>query len=125
MNIYDKINTPPLSPPGLLFPIVWTILYVLIGISAARVFTANKNKWCCSLTVWSVQLGVNFFWSIFFFNLQAFLLSFIWLVLLLALIVLMIFKFYKTDKIAAYIQIPYLVWVTFAGYLNFSIFLLN
>ncbi len=125
MNIYDTINTPPLSPPGFLFPIVWTILYILMGVSAARVYSANSNKWCCALTVWSIQLAVNFFWSILFFNFQAFLLSFIWLVLLLILIVIMIFLFYKIDKVAGLIQIPYFLWVTFAGYLNFSIYLLN
>lgn len=125
MNIYDKISTPPLSPPGILFPIVWTILYILMGISAARIYTANNNKWSSSLSVWSVQLIVNFLWSILFFNYQAFLLSFIWLVLLLILIVIMIFVFYKTDKAAGLIQIPYFLWVTFAGYLNFAIYLLN
>lgn len=125
MNIYDKISTPPLSPPGILFPIVWTILYILMGISAARIYTENNNKWSSSLSVWSVQLIVNFLWSILFFNYQAFLLSFIWLVLLLILIVIMIFLFYKTDKAAGLIQIPYFLWVTFAGYLNFAIYLLN
>lgn len=125
MNIYDAINTPPLSPPGFLFPVVWTVLYILMGISATRVYSANFNQWNSALTVWAVQLMVNFVWSIIFFTYQAFLFSFIWLILLLALIVLMIFSFRKTDKIAAYLQIPYLLWVTFAGYLNFSIYLLN
>lgn len=125
MNIYDKISTPPLSPPGILFPIVWTILYILMGISAARIYTANNNKWSRLLSVWSVQLIVNFLWSILFFNYQAFLLSFIWLVLLLILIMIMIILFYKIDKAAGLIQIPYFLWVTFAGYLNFAIYLLN
>lgn len=125
MNIYDKISTPPLSPPGILFPIVWTILYILMGISAARIYTANNNKWSRSLSVWSVQLIVNFLWSILFFNYQAFLLSFIWLVILLILIMTMIILFYKNDKTAGLIQIPYFLWVTFAGYLNFAIYLLN
>ena len=93
MNIYDTINTPPLSPPGFLFPVVWTILYILMGVSAARVYSANFNQWNSALTVWAVQLMVNFVWSIIFFNYQAFLFSFIWLILLLALIVLMIFSF--------------------------------
>lgn len=125
MNIYDKISTPPLSPPGILFPIVWTILYILMGISAARIYTANNNKWSSSLSVWSVQLIVNFLWSILFFNYQTFLLSFIWLVILLILIMIMIILFYKIDKAAGLIQIPYFLWVTFAGYLNFAIYLLN
>lgn len=125
MNIYNTVNTPPLSPPGFLFPIVWTVLYILMGVSAARVYIANSNNWSGALSVWAMQLAFNFFWSIFFFNLQAFLFSFIWLVLLLAFILLMIFLFYKYDRIASLIQIPYFLWVTFAGYLNFSIYLLN
>ena len=124
MNIYSTIITPPLSPPGFLFPIVWTILYLLMGVSAALVYTAEK-KWNASLTVWCIQLGFNFFWSILFFYFKAFLISFIWLIGLLALIVTMIIMFNKHRKSASYLQIPYLLWVVFAGYLNFSIYLLN
>ncbi len=125
MDLYSSIVSPPLAPPGILFPIVWTILYTLMGISAARIYISNNNKWNTSLTVWAVQLGVNFIWSIIFFNLQAFLFAFIWLILLWALIITMIIMFYKQDKIAAYLQIPYLIWVTFAGYLTLAIYLLN
>lgn len=125
MNIYSTVETPPLSPPSILFPIVWTILYILMGISAARIYIANGKTWSTSLNVWAAQLFVNFLWSIIFFNMQAFLFAFVWLLLLLALIVTMIVLFYKQDKIAAYLQIPYLIWVTFAGYLNLGIYLLN
>ena len=124
MDIYNSIKTPPLSPPSILFPIVWSALYILMGISAARVFIA-KNNGNTALAVWSAQLAVNFFWSIIFFNFQAFLFAFIWLLILWLLIIIMIFLFKKSDKIAAYLQLPYLLWVTFAGYLNFAIYLLN
>ncbi len=127
MNIYDKIVKPPLSPPALLFPIVWSILYVLMGIGSTLIYksSTDKNEKKQELSVYGLQLAVNFFWSILFFNLNAFLFSFVWLLLLLGLIILMIFRFQKISKIAAYLQIPYLVWVTFAGYLNLAICILN
>ena len=125
MDIYSSLETPPLSPPSIAFPIVWTVLFTLMGISAARVFIANEYKWNNALTVYAVQLAVNFLWSIIFFNIRALLIAFLWLILLLVLIIIMIKGFYKYDKPAAYLQIPYLLWVTFAGYLNFGIYWLN
>ena len=125
MDIYSSVETPPLSPPSIVFPIVWTILFTLMGISDARVYIANGYKRNNALTVYAVQLAVNFCWSIIFFNMRAFLFAFIWLILLWGLIIVMIKGFYKYDKIAAYLQIPYLLWVTFAGYLNFGIYYLN
>lgn len=123
MDIYGTLNQPPLSPPSWLFPVVWTILFTLMGISAAIVYTKNRmNK---GLLINGIQLLVNFLWSIIFFNLRAFLFSFIWLILLWVLIIAMILEYMKTDKVAAYLQIPYLLWVTFAGYLNFMIYILN
>lgn len=120
MDIYSQIVKPPLAPPGFIFPIVWVILYVLMGISAAKVYLKGGN-----LFFYVIQLIFNFFWSILFFNFEEYLLSFVWLVFLWIFIVLMIRDFAKTDKKAAYLQIPYLLWVTFAGYLNLMIFLLN
>lgn len=125
MDIFDTVLKPPLTPPAVVFPVVWTILFTLMGISAARIYINNENKWNCSLTVWSIQLAVNFIWSLIFFNLQAFLFAFIWLLLLWVLILFMIILFYRQDKLAALLQIPYLFWVTFAGYLTLSIYLLN
>ncbi|MBQ3602648.1 MAG: tryptophan-rich sensory protein [Clostridia bacterium] len=125
MDIYSTVESPPLSPPGIVFPIVWTILFTLMGISAARVYIANGYEWNTSLTVYAVQLIVNFLWSIIFFNGRYFLFAFIWLLLLWALIIVMIKMFWKYDKPAALLQIPYLIWVTFAGYLNLGIYLLN
>ena len=126
MAAYDTVNKPALTPPDFVFPIVWTILYALMGISAARILLAPQTKERNhGLIIYALQLFVNFFWSILFFNLQAFDVSFIWLLLLWALIILMIISFKKTDRVAALLQIPYLIWVTFAGYLNFMVWMLN
>lgn len=119
--IYEEVIKPPLAPPPILFPIVWGILYTLMGISAAIVY---KEKGSVPFIYW-LQLFVNFVWPIIFFNMQAFLFAFIWLVLLWVLIIIMIVEFYKINKTAGLLQIPYLLWVTFAGYLNFSIWLLS
>ncbi len=127
MDIYRDIVSPPLAPPGILFPIVWTVLYVLMGIGSTMVSMAPASETDRSraLLFYGLQLMVNFFWSILFFNQRAFLFSFFWLLLLWVLIVCMIVFFRKVNKVAAYLQIPYLLWVTFAGYLNLAIYLLN
>jgi len=128
MDLYSTINTPPLAPPAILFPIVWTILYVLMGISAAMIYnteTAPMPQRKSALYTYALSLFFNFFWSIIFFNMRNFLFAFIWLLVLLFLIVRTIMKYYKINPLAAYLQIPYLIWVTFAGYLNFAIWLLN
>ncbi len=128
MNIYKDIVRPPLSPPMKLFPIVWSVLFVLMGISSAMVYKskeADRTDVKNALTLYGIQLFVNFLWSIIFFNMRAYLFAFIWLVLLWVLIIAMIFKFKKISTAAALLQIPYLLWVTFAGYLTFAIYLLN
>lgn len=128
MNIYEEVSTPPLSPPSFLFPVVWTVLYILMGISAAMVYNTRTSPLARrkeTLTLYYVSLFFNFFWSIIFFNIRAFLFAFVWLLVLLALIILTIVKYYKINKTAAYLQIPYAVWVIFAGYLNFGIWILN
>ena len=125
MNIYDKIQSPPLSPPGWLFPVVWTILFVLMGISAAMIFLSKSKKKDDALFIYAVSLVLNFSWSIFFFNMQSFIISFIVLVALWLSIIITIIQYYKIHKAAAWLQLPYLLWVTFAGYLNFAIILLN
>ncbi len=125
MDIYSAVESPPLSPPGIVFPIVWTILFTLMGISAARIYIANDYKINGALIFYIVQLAVNFIWSLIFFNGRYFLFAFIWLLLLWVLILTMIIKFRKIDKSATFLQIPYLLWVTFAGYLNLGIYILN
>lgn len=128
MNIYGRIITPPLSPPPILFPIVWTILYTLMGVSSARIYIKGKEQnidVSGALLVYALQLAVNFFWSIIFFNMQAFLFAFVWIILLWLLIIVMIKRFYEIDPLSAWLQIPYLLWVTFAAYLTFAIYILN
>ena len=127
METFASLNKPPLSPPGILFPIVWTILYTLMGIASYLVYTSDKEKEEVNnaLIVYFLQLAVNFFWSIFFFNLEWYTFSFFWLVLLWVLIFYTIRLFYPISKTAAYLLIPYLLWVTFAGYLNLGIAALN
>lgn len=126
MDMYQSINQPPLTPPAILFPIVWTILYILMGISSAIIYMRrNENDVSGALKIYAFQLVVNFFWSIIFFNMRAYLFSLIWLIILWLLIIAMITSFRKINSTAAYLQIPYLLWVTFAVYLNFMIYFLN
>jgi tryptophan-rich sensory protein len=128
MNIYAELNTPPFSPPSILFPIVWSILYVLMGVSAAIIYTSKnttKLEREDALYLYGISLVINFSWSIIFFRFRAFLLAFFWLILLLFLVVKTITAYKRINKTAAYLQIPYALWVTFAGYLNFAIWYLN
>lgn len=127
MSIFEKINMPPLSPPSVVFPIVWAVLYILMGISSAIIYKngTDREEVQSALKVYALQLAVNFFWSLIFFNMQAYLFAFIWLVLLWVLVIVMIVKFKKISPAAAWLQIPYLLWITFAGYLSLMIYLLN
>lgn len=127
MNIFASLEKPPLSPPGWLFPVVWTILYVLMGIASYLVFTsgADRKTVGAALRVYGFQLAVNFLWPIFFFNFGWYLFSFVWLLLLLLLILVTFARFWKISVPAACLLIPYLIWVVFAGYLNLGVVLLN
>lgn len=125
VDLYKNLELPPLSPPAAVFPIVWTVLYLLMGISAYMIYTSNAEGRSTALKIYAAQLIVNFFWSLLFFNSEDYLFSFLWLSLLWILIILMIVSFYRVNKCAAYLQIPYLLWVTFAGYLNLGIYSLN
>lgn len=126
-RLYSQVIVqPPLSPPAIVFPIVWGILFLLMGISGARIYLAPASgDRARSLLLLVVQLAFNFFWSIIFFNLQRFGLALIWLVILWVLILWMILSFRKTDRLAAWLQVPYLLWVSFAAYLNLGVWLLN
>ena len=127
MEVFASVNKPPLSPPAWLFPVVWTILYTLMGISSYLILTsgAEVGEIQNALSVYAYQLTVNFLWPTFFFNFQWYFFAFLWLILLIFLVVAMIREFYKISKTAAYLNIPYLVWLLFAGYLNFAIWWLN
>lgn len=129
MDLYNQtVIKPPLSPPMILFPIVWTILFILMGVGSGIVFVkrhTDKEAARSALFVYGLQLVVNFLWSIIFFNMQSYLFAFVWLLLLWVLIIIMIIKFHKISQLAAYLQIPYLLWVTFAGYLTIMVYFLN
>ena len=126
MEVFEMVNKPPLSPPVFLFPIVWTILYILMGISAYLIIKsdANPEEKTKALKIYIYQLIVNFLWPIFFFNLKWYFFSFLWILLLWVLIIVMIREFSRISKTAGYLLIPYLLWVTFATYLTFAIWAL-
>lgn len=121
---YNTLNKPPLSPPGFIFGIIWSILYILMGISYGILDTRNLADEKVN-TAYYLQLIVNIIWPVLFFVLKARLLSSIWIVLLLVLIIYMIVTFNKKNKLVAYLQIPYLMWTAFATYLNIGVYLLN
>ena len=121
---YNSLIQPELAPPAILFPIVWTILYFLMGLSYG-IITIYSDLDSDVKTIYYSQLIVNLIWPIIFFVMKNRLLALIWIILLLILIIIMIIKFYKKNKVASLIQIPYLLWTIFATYLNFSIYLLN
>ena len=127
MEAFGQINKPPLSPPGWLFPVVWTILYLLMGLASWFVLTSGKPKEQVSsaIRVYVLQLIVNFFWSLIFFGLGQYLFAFFWLLLLWMLIIVTMVRFYRIRQLAGELLLPYFLWVTFAGYLNFAIWLLN
>lgn len=126
MYFSQYVVQPPLSPPAIVFPIVWGILFALAGIGAARVsLTKDCPHRSSGLNLFVVQLVVNFFWSPIFFQLRAYALAFFWLILLWILVFLMTLSFRKCDVLAAKLQIPYLLWLTFALYLNFGVWYLN
>ncbi len=124
-ELYQSLNQPPLAPPPILFPIVWTILYILMGISAYLIFESQSFLKKRALTLYGVQLLFNTLWSLFFFTLQWYWFAFFWLVILFILVLAMIISFYQINKTAALLQLPYLFWLLFAGYLNFMIALNN
>lgn len=117
---------PPLSPPSAVFPVVWVILFALMGIGAARIWRSPPSKFRTrGLLLFFVQLAFNFVWSILFFKLERYGLAFGWLIVLWFLILGMILTFRRIDRKAALLQIPYLLWVSFAAYLNLGVWLLN
>lgn len=120
-NSVDGLIKPFLYPPQILFPIVWSILYFLMSVSFYIVYRKDKS----TSKIYFLQLIVNSLWTVIFFGLKLRLLAFFWLLLIIILVIIMFVKFYKINKIAAYLLIPYLIWLFFAGYLNLAIYLLN
>ena len=127
MGNFKLLEKPPLSPPAAVFPVVWTVLFVLMGIASYLVLKSDapKEEKEKALQVYAIQLFFNFFWSILFFNFNLYTFSFVWLVALLILILSTALAFGRIEKTAGYLLIPYIVWVIFAGYLNLGIAFLN
>lgn len=127
METFAFLEKPLLSPPAWVFPVVWTVLYVLMGIASYRIWTAitTNDKRSRAIMLYGIQLVFNFFWSIIFFNLEEYLFAFVWLVALWVLVFLTKRSFDRIDKTSGYLLVPYLIWVAFAGYLNLGIWILN
>lgn len=125
--MFEVVKKPSLSPPGWLFPVVWTVLYILMGVASYLVYTsrAPQRHRRSALAFYAVQLLFNFAWSIIFFNLEAYLFAFVWLCALWLLILITMLLFFRADRTAGLLMLPYLLWVSFAGYLNYGIYLLN
>ena len=125
---FQSMVQPPLAPPAWLFPVVWTILFILMGIASFLVWKAphaTPEAKAAALRIYGIQLAVNFFWSILFFNFGLYFAAFGWLLLLWGLILITFLRFREISPAAGLLLLPYLLWVTFAGYLNLAIALLN
>ena len=127
MNTYKQMNQPPLSPPGWLFPIVWTVLYGMMGYASCRIAVSDtpRGERKKALLFYGIQLALNFLWPIVFFRFQAYWLAFFVLLALWVFLYLTMHLFSEIDETAENLLIPYLLWVTFAGYLNLGVSLLN
>ena len=125
MMEYANLNMPSFALPGFIFPIVWTILYILMGISSYLIYDSNDYHRPCCLIIYGISLFINFLWSPIFFGLQLRLFAFIWIILLDIVVIYMIWCFYGINKKAAYLNIPYLLWCLFATFLNYSVYILN
>lgn len=127
MIMFEVLDEPPLAPPQWLFPVVWTILYILMGAASYLVYKskAASTEKTAALAFYAIQLVFNFAWSLIFFNLENYLLAFVWLCALWLLIVITTVRFFAINKAAGWLMLPYILWVTFAGYLNYAIYMLN
>ena len=125
MDLFETVAKPPLAPPRWLFPVAWTILYILMGIASYLLYIADTQEGREALVLYGVQLFFNFFWSIIFFNLEAYWFALIWLFIMWIIILLLLIKSKKVDERAFWLLLPYFIWTTFAFYLNFGIAILN
>lgn len=121
---FYKSLEKPFNLPSIIFPIVWSVLFILMSISL-YIVSENKKTETKSYILYFVQLFINSLWTLFFFKFKLFLFSFLWIFIILFFVTLMIINFYKINKVSAYLQIPYVLWLLFAGFLNYSIYYLN
>ena len=124
MDAFKELEKP-IDVPGIIFPIVWTILYLLMSISCYIISNSDSKLKSNALLLYWLQLIINSLWTLIFFAFKAYLFAFIWLLLLFVVVCVMEYKFFKIDKRAFYLNIPYVLWIIFAGYLNLGIYLLN
>ena len=124
-ELYTNLNQPPLSPPGWLFPVMWAILYALMGIASYLIWRSDDPGRKQALTLYVIQLAVNFIWPIIFFRWQLYWVAVVVILLLVVLVIATMRSFYAIDKRAAYLLIPYLLWLLFATYLNIGVAILN
>lgn len=124
-NVYPLLEKPSLTPPGWVFPIVWMVLYLLMGIGMALVEARGGPERSRALSLFGIQLALNFGWSLLFFNSGAYLSALLCLIVLWVMILAMAGSFASVSRPAAWLQIPYLLWVAFAGYLNAAVWVLN
>ena len=125
METYMHLNKPLLSPPGWLFPIVWTFLYILMGISSYMIYISQDDRRENALIIYTFQLFINFCWPLFFFNLQNYFIALMILLVLIVTVIYMMILFKQINKTSFYLNIPYIIWLFFALYLNFMIFINN
>ena len=125
MSTFGMLNKPPLSPPGWVFPVVWTILYILMGIASYLVAGSDEEMVTKALSLYSYQLAVNFLWPVFFFSFEWYLFAFFWILLLWGLVFMTTVLFGRISGVAGLLMVPYLLWITFAAYLNLGIWWLN
>lgn len=127
MSAYGNMNKPPLSPPAWVFSVAWTILYIMMGLASYFVAVSDPGTEgkIMAMTIYAIQLGMNFMWSIIFFNWESYLVAFIWLMIMWCIVILCAFRFFAISRIAGYLLIPYILWLTFAAYLNMGSYILN
>ena len=127
MAMYGTMSKPPLSPPAWVFPVAWTILYIMMGVASYFVFVsdADSKLKMMALLIYIIQLAMNFMWSIVFFNWKLYLVAFVWLIVMWGLVIICAFRFYGINKAAGYMMIPYIVWLTFAAYLNLGTYIIK
>lgn len=124
-NVYPLLEKSSLTPPGWVLPIAWTVLYLLMGIGMALVEARGGPERSRALTLFGIQLSLNFGWSLLFFNSGAYLSALLCLIVLWVMILAMAGSFASVSRLAAWLQIPYLLWVAFAGCLNAAVWVLN
>ncbi len=125
MDAYDRVIQPALAPPDWVFPVVWTILYTLMGVASYLVYISDSDRVPAALGVYGLQLLLNFIWPFLFFNLELYGFSAVWLIALLIFVIVTTVEFFRIHKTAGYLMIPYILWLLFAAYLNISVAILN